>query len=174
MRGEAGKHLKAILETAGIDVAIGYGVFLFVALFVSIVSTTGFFDIKITLADLLGGDMASAAIGGSSGKGLFLVLLASATVAVPYFWKHKLASLAHAVPLLVTVWGFWPLYEQHDAEREAIEALGELGPVTRQSAEQFEASGGGPFDNLGIGAWILIATVLFLAIRGVARVVRHA
>ena len=31
---------------------------------------------------------------------------------------------------------------------------------------------GGPFDNLGIGAWILIATVLFLAFKGVTRVAR--
>ena len=174
MTGEAGKHVKAIIEAVGIDVAIGYGVFLFVAVFVSVVSMTGSFDVRITLADLLTGDMSLAALGEGGGRELLLVLLATATIAVPYFWKHKLASLAYAVPLLVTVVGFWPLYEQNNAEREAIEALGELAQTTGQSVEQLGASIGGPFDNLGIGAWILIATVLFLAIRGVARVVGRA
>ena len=174
MTGEPGSHLKAMIENVGIDVAIGYGIFLFVAVFVSVISTNGFIDIKLTLADLLGGDMARAAVADGSGNGVFLVLLATATIAVPYFWKHKLASLAYAVPLLVTACGFWPLYEQHNAEHEAIEALGELGRMTGQSAEQLVDSTGGPFDNLGIGAWVLIATVLFLAFRGVTRVVGRA
>ena len=174
MMGEAGKHVKAIIEAVGIDVAIGYSVFFFVAVFVSVVSMTGSFDVRITLVDLLTGDMSLAALGEGGGRELLLVLLATATIAVPYFWKHNLASLAYAVPLLATVGGFWPLYEQDNAEREAIEALGELAQTTGQSVEQLGASIGGPFDNLGIGAWILIATVLFLAIRGVARVVGRA
>ena len=174
MTGEAGKHVKAIFETVGIDVAIGYGVFFFVAVFVSVVSTTGSFDIRITLVDLLTGDMSLAALGNGGSRELLLVLLATATIAVPYFWKHKLASLAYTVPLLVTVYGFWPLYEQHNAKNEAIAALGELGQMTVQSVEQLGASTGGPFDNLGVGAWVLIATVLFLAIRGVGRVVGRA
>ena len=171
MTGEAGRHVKSMIESIGIDVAIGYGIFLVVAIFVSVISTAGLIDIKVTLADLLGGDMAHAAVADGSGKGIFLVLLATATIAVPYFWKHKLASLAYAVPLLVTAFGFWPLYEQHNAEHDAIEALGELGGMAGQSAEQLVNSTGGPFDDLGIGAWVLIATVLFLAFRGVTRVV---
>lgn len=174
MTAKAGRHVKSMIESVGIDVAIGYGLFLFVAMFVSVISLAGFIDIKVTLADLLGGDMARAAVADGSGKGVFLVLLATATIAVPYFWKHKLASLAYAVPLLVTAFGFWPLYEQHNAEREAIEALGELGRMAGQSAEMLVKSTGGPFDNLGIGAWVLIATVLFLALRGVTRVVGRA
>ncbi len=43
------------------------------------------------------------------------MLLATATIAVPYFWKHRLAPLAFAVPLLVTAMAFWPLYKQHNA-----------------------------------------------------------
>ena len=136
MTAEAGRHLKAIIENVGNDVAIGYGIFFFIAVFVSVISANGFIDIKVTLADLLGGDMAHAAVGGGSGKGFFLVLLATATIAVPYFWKHKLAPLAFAVPLLFTVCGFWPLYEQHRAEQEAMEALGEFGQMMGQMAEQ--------------------------------------
>ena len=120
MTAEAGKHLKAIIENVGIDVAIGYGIFLFVAIFVSVISTNGFIDVKVTLADLLGGDMATRRSAAAAERASFLVLLATATIAVPYFWKHKLAPLAYAVPLLVTAYGFWPLYEQHDAEHEAI------------------------------------------------------
>jgi hypothetical protein len=174
MMSEAGKHLKAILQKVSIDVAIGYGLFLFVAVFVSVVSTTGSFDLRITLADLLTGDMSLAGLGKGGGRELLLVLLATATIAVPYFWRNRLASLAYAVPLLVTAYGFWPLYEQHNAEHEAIEALGELAQMTGQSAEQLGVGTGGPLDDLGIGAWVLIATVLYLALRGIARVVGRA
>ena len=117
MTGEGGRYARAILAIVGMDVAIAYGVFFFIAVFVSVIAANGFIDIRVTLADLLSGDMARAAIGGGSGKGVFLVLLATATIAVPYFWKHKLAPLAFAVPLLITVYGFWPLYEQHRAEQ---------------------------------------------------------
>ncbi len=158
-----------------LDVAIAYGVFFFIAMFISVISTNGFIDIKVTLADLLSGDMARAAIGGGSGTGIFLVLLATATIAVPYFLKHKLTPLAFAVPLLITFYGFWPLYEQHRAEQEAIEALGQFGPMMGgQTAEQIADSVGGPFDSLGIGAWLLFATVIFLAIKGVTRSLARA
>jgi hypothetical protein len=102
MTGAGGKYAKAIVESAGKDVAIGYGLFLIIAIFVSLISAEGPFQVKILLADLLSGDMARAALGGGNGKGLFLVLLATATIAVPYFWKHRLAPLAFVVPLLVT------------------------------------------------------------------------
>ena len=82
----------------GIDVAIGYGIFFFIAVFVSVISTNGFIDVKVTLADLLGGDMALAAIGGGGGAGFFVVLLVTATIAVPYILRHKLAPLAFVVP----------------------------------------------------------------------------
>ncbi len=167
--GEGSNYVKAIFAVVGADVAIAYGVFFFIAMFVSVMSTNGFIDIKVTLADLLSGDLARAAIDGGSGKGIFLILLATATIALPYFLKHKLAPLAFAVPLLITVYGLWPLYEQHHAEEEAIEALGELGQIMGRTAEQLADNIGGPFDSLGIGAWILFATVIYLAFRGVIR-----
>ena len=143
--------VRAFLAAVGVDVSIGYGLFFVIAIFASLTSAEGPYQIKIMLTDLLSGDMASAALGGINGKGLFLVLLATATIAVPYFWKHKLAPLAFVVPLLFSFMGFWPLYKQHRAQQEAMEASS------------------GPFDSLGIGAWLLFATVIFLAFKGAMR-----
>lgn len=169
MTGEGGKYARAIFENVGRDVAIGYGVFVFIALFVSLISTGGFMDVKITLADLLSGDLARAALGGGGGKGTLLVLLATASITVPYFWKHKLAPLAFTVPLIFTIFGFWPLYEQHREEQQAMEAMGELGQMMGQMSEQMGANSGGAFSSLGFGAWFLFATVIFLSFRGVMR-----
>jgi hypothetical protein len=159
---------KAVVAAAGIDVAIGYGVFFFVALFVSLVTTNGFIDAKVTLADLLSGDMARTALGRGSGRGVLLVLLATATIVVPYFWKHRLAPLAFAVPLLFTARAFWPAYEQHRQQQEAIQAMGEFGQAMTGMAEQMGAQTSA-FDAIGIGAWILVATVIFLAFKAITR-----
>lgn len=164
----------AIFENVGRDVAIGYGVFFIIAMFVGLISTGEFVDIKITLADLLSSDLARAAHSGLSGKGTFLVLLATATIAVPYFWKHKFAPLALAVPLLFTLMGFWPIYKQHQAQQEAMEAMGEFSQQMSQVAQQMGGSAAGPFDSFGIGAWLLLATVIFLAFRGVMRFLARA
>ena len=123
---------------------------------------------KITLADLLSGDMARAALGGGSGKGVLLVLLATATIAVPYFWKHRLAPLAFTVPLLFTAMAFWPIYQQHRQQQEAMAAMGEFGQAMAQMAEQMGAETSA-FDAIGIGAWLLVATVIFLAFKGITR-----
>ncbi|HWN07029.1 MAG TPA: hypothetical protein VNO53_07675 [Steroidobacteraceae bacterium] len=168
MTGGGSRYARAILGDVGKDVAIGYGVFLFVALFVSLVATNGFIDVKVTLADLLSGDMARAALGGGSGRGVLLVLLATATIAVPYLWKYRLAPLAFAVPLLVTAKALWPLYEQHQQQQEAMAAMGEFGQAMSQMAEQMGAQTSA-FESIGIGAWLLVATVIFLAFKGIAR-----
>ncbi len=167
--GEGSKYAKAIFTDVGKDVAIGYGLFFAIAMFVGLFATGGFMDIKVTLADLLSGDLPRAALGGGSGKGVLLVLLATATIAVPYLWKHRLAPLAFAAPLLFTVFGFRPLYEQHRQQQEAMEAMGEFGQMMGEMAEQMGASAAGPLGNLGIGAWLLFATVIFLASKGVMR-----
>ncbi len=172
--GEGSKYAKAIFANVGKDVAIGYGLFFLIAMFVSLISSNGFIDIKITLADLLSGDMARTALGGGSGKGILLVLLATATIVVPYFWKHRLAPLAFGVPLLFTFIGFWPLYKQHRAQQEAMEAMGEFGQMMGQMAQQMGGSTGGPLENIGIGAWLLVATVIFLGFKGVTRFLARA
>jgi hypothetical protein len=162
------RYAKVIFADVGKDVAIGYGVFLFVALFVSLVATNGFIDVKVTLADLLSGDVARAALDGGSGRGVLLVLLATATIAVPYLWKHRLAPIAFAVPLLVTAKALWPLYEQHQQQQEAIAAMGDFGQAMAGMAEQMGAQTSA-FDVIGIGAWLLVATVIFLAFKGISR-----
>jgi len=167
LTGKGSRYAKPMFENVGRDVAIAYGVFFVIAMFVSLVSTGVF--IAYTLADLLGGDMTRVARSGVSGKGTLLVLLATATIAVPYFWRHKFAPLAFAVPLLFTIMGFWPLYKQHRAQQQAIEAMGEFGQMMGPMSGQMGVSTGGPFDALGIGAWLLFATVVFLAFRGVMR-----
>lgn len=174
MTGEGSKYAKAIFENVGKDVAIAYGIFLILALFVSLISTGGFINVSITLADLLSGDLARATLGGSSGKGTLLVLLATGTIAIPYFWKHKFAPLAFAVPLLFTVYGFWPLYEQHQAQQEAMAAMGEFGQMMGQMAQQMGGSTGGLFDSLGVNAYVLFATVLYLAFKGVMRLLARS
>lgn len=169
MTGVGRKYAQAIFADVGQDVAIGYGVFFFLAMFASLISDAGFIDVRITLADLLSGDATYVAHGDDSAGGVLLVLLATATIAVPYFWKHKLAPLAFAVPLLFTAKAFWPLYQQHRQQREAVEAMGELSRTMGDLAEQMGADVGGPLSNLGIAAWLLFATVIFLAFRGVMR-----
>ncbi len=166
--GEGSKYARAIFENVGKDVAIAYGVFLILALVVSLISAGGFDDDSITLADLLSGKLARAALGGGSGKGTLLVLVATATMAVPYLWKHRFAPCAFAAPLLFTIIGFWPLYKQHRAQQEAIEAMGDFGQMMGQMAEQMVGASG-PFDSLGVGAYLLFATVTYLAFKGVMR-----
>jgi hypothetical protein len=168
MTGEGSRYARAIFADVGKDVAIGYGVFLFVGLFVGLVAMNGFIDVKITLADLLSGDRARAALGGGSGRGVLLVLFATATIVVPYLWKHRLAPLAFAVPLLFTARALWPLYEQHQKQQEALLAIGEFGQAMTGMAEQMGAQSSA-FDAIGIGAWLLVATVIFLAFKGIAR-----
>lgn len=169
MSGDARQFAARVLEAAGIDVAIGYGVFLAMALGVSLVSPGSFMDAKLTLADLLSGDVAGAALGEGSGKGVLLVLFATATVLVPALWRHRLAPLAFAVPLFFTALAFRPLWAQQRAQDEALAALGEFGLEAGRMIETIGAPQG-PLDALGLGAWLLFALVIFLALRGVARV----
>ena len=162
---------RAIAAAASLDVAIAYGAFLLLALVPSLIAADGILDFRITLADLLGGNAAPAVTTGGGMRGAFLVLLATATVAVPILWKHRLAPLAFAVPLLVTGIGLWPLYKQHRAEQEAFEALAEFGLNPGQLVEQMDASIRGPLDHLALGAWLLFAVVIYLAIRGAMRAI---
>lgn len=163
---ELAKEKRAAMT--GKDIAIAYGVFLVAALLFSVISGGGMIDISITLADLLSGNL-SAMLGGGSGKGVFLVLLATATIAVPYFWKHRFAPLAFIVPLLFTLYAFWPIYRQHREQQQAREAMGEFGQMIGQVAQQMSANSGGLFENIGFGAYVVFAAAAYLACKGVVR-----
>ncbi len=160
------KLAKAALENIGIDVAIAYAVFLMLALFVSLVATGGLIAESMTLADLLSVNRDFIEPEFASGKGLLLVLIATATIAVPWFWKHRLAPLAFASPLLFTLYAFWPLYKQHRAQQQAMAAMGDL---MGQLPEQMDSGANGPFDSLEVAAYLLFATVIYLAVKGVMR-----
>ncbi len=168
LTGQGGKVAKAVFENVGKDVAIAYGVFLIAALFLSVISSGGMFNIKITLANLLSGNP-FAMLGGSSGLGVLLVLLATATIAVPYFWKHKFAPLAFLVPLLFTIKAMWPIYQQHREQQQAMEAMGEFGQMMGQMAQQMGGASPSMFDNLGLGFYVVIASAGYLAFRGIMR-----
>ena len=160
LTGQGGKVAKAVFADVGKDVAIAYGVFLVAALFLSVISAGGIITLKLT--NLLSDNMGMM----GNGKGTFLVLLATATIAVPYFWKHKFAPLAFLGPLLVTLMAFWPLYDQYRQQQKQVAAMGEFGQMMGQMAPQM---GGGGISDLGFGAWVIIAVSVYLAFKGVMR-----
>lgn len=163
------REAKAGFDSAGKDVVIAYVVFLVAALFLNFVSAGGLLDVDFQLTSLLSEGMGVM----GEGRGIFLVLLASATIAVPFFWKNKFAPLAFTVPLIVTIMALWPLYEQHREQRQAMAAMGEFGPLFEEIAGQMD-SGSGLFDSLGPGAWVVIASALYLAVRGVMKFLSRA
>jgi hypothetical protein len=173
MTGDGRQRTQAILENIGKDVAIAYGAFLILALFVNLISTGGFIDFSITLADLASGNPL-ALLSGNSGKGSLLVVVATATIAVPCVWKHRFAPLAFTVPLLLTLYAFWPVYKQHRAQQQAMEAMGELGNMMGQMAQRMGGGSDSAFDSIGVGGYLLIVTVAYLAFKGVTRVLAHS
>jgi len=159
------KVAKAVFENVGKDVAIAYGVFLVAALFLNIISSAGMFGIELKLSNLLSSNTGIT----GTGQGVFLILLAGATIAVPHVWKHKFAPLAFVVPLLITLKGFWPMYQQHREAKKAMEAMAEFGQMMGHMAQQMTGNSSGIFDNLGFGAYIIFAATIYLAFKGVVR-----
>ncbi|MGH8199904.1 MAG: hypothetical protein ACREVO_06010 [Steroidobacteraceae bacterium] len=163
MSAQGSKVAQAVLGDVGRDVAIAYGVFLIAALFMSVVGGNGMVgSISITLADLLSGNMGlSGLVGAGSGKGTFLVLLATATIAVPHYWKHKLAPLALCVPLLFTLYAFYPVYQAYSQARaQAAQAGAMFGETSRSFDSGF---------SLGLGAYAVLIAGAYLAFRGIKR-----
>jgi len=170
MTDKSGEVAKAVFDNVGKDVAIAYGVFLIAALFFNFISGAGLLGINLKLTNLLSEGMGIM----GRGRGIFLVLLAAATIAVPHFWKHKFAPLAFAVPLIITLMGLWPLYEQHRQQQQTMEAMGELSRALGQMAEQMAGGGGAMFSNMGFGAYIIFVAVGYLAYKGVLKFLSRA
>jgi hypothetical protein len=165
LTGQGGKIAKAVFENVGKDVAIAYGVFFVAAFFLNVISSAGMLGIELKMSNLLSSNMGIT----GTGQGVFLILLATATIAVPYFWKHRFAPLAFVVPLLITLKGFWPMYQQYRESQKAMEAMGEFGQMMGQMQEQMTGNSGGMFDNLGFGTYVIIAAAGYLAFKGVVR-----
>lgn len=149
---------KVIGQDIGKDVAIAYGVFAIVALFLPFLSGNGFLAaLSITLADIVTG------IRGSGGVGVLLVLLATASIAVPHFWKHKLAPLALCAPLLVTLLADLQAFQAFSHMNSTMDQLeNALGEFNRPS----------PF-SLGLGFYISLLVAGYIAYRGVMRYLKN-
>ncbi|NLR74108.1 hypothetical protein [Leeia aquatica] len=142
---------KIIGQDIGKDVAIAYGVFAIVALFLPFLSGNGFLAAqKITLAEIVS-------------AGVLLVLLASASIAVPHFWKHKLAPLALCAPLLVTLLADIQAYRVFSSFNAGMDQLANaLGEFSRPS----------PF-SLSLGFYLAQLVAGYIAYRGVTRYLKN-
>jgi hypothetical protein len=179
--GEEGvKVARGVLDNVGKDVAVSYGVFAVFALFFNMLSGKGMFaSLAITLPGLLNGveGMIRQGAGFSSGgTGLLLVLLAIASVSVPYFWKHKYAPLAFFFPLVVTLYADLQLYRAYSAVKEQFAELNQLGSTLGSMFGSNTFSGKSTPQisvdipvELGIGAYVCLAAAAYIAFRGFRR-----
>lgn len=159
--GEGGKMVKGVIDYVGKDVAIAYALFALSALFLSMVSGKGMLGvISIKLTTILNG----LETGGDSASGLLMVWLAIGSVAVPYFWKHKYAPLAHCIPLLLTLYADLQLYRTYAAAKAEMAQMGNL--FGGQMLKGLAANVG---FELGIGVYATFACAAYLAFRGSAR-----
>ncbi|MGE0030877.1 MAG: hypothetical protein AB7T20_07135 [Steroidobacteraceae bacterium] len=194
MTGKGSELARAVYTHVGKDVVIAYAGFTVAALI------AGFFvmnalpqlgtasGVSLTLAEILNGDLhgdvAMQASRGSA-KGIFLVLLTAATVAVPYFSRQRHAPLAFCVPLGVAGYGVWAIYRQMQLVRDAISSeiarhSGNADPFFRRAAEESVQQVQAALQqvdeaiHIGIGGWILLAIGAYLAYQGIARFLSRA
>ena len=168
--GKGSQTAKAILGTVGMGAVIGYAIFLIAGMFFSVMSGKGMLGgFSVSLADLLSGNSGlNALVGGGSAKGVFLLLLVTATVVVPHYWKHRAAPLAFAAPLLVTLYGLVPVLRAFSQQRAQIaQTKAMLGGLGGEDMSAFESPVG-----LGFGAYVVMAAAIFLAVVGVRRFLR--
>jgi len=155
------KIAQNIFHRAGTGTAIVYGLFAISALFLPFVSVAGAFGpagTSISLPGVLTGV-------GNSGDamGVFLVLIALASIAVPFFWNDRMASLSFCLPLLITLYGDFKLYQAYSTLRSQVTAM--------------FGSDGNPFGDmiklsLGLGAYATFITAAYIAIRGILQYMR--
>lgn len=165
--GEGSKIAKGIFDSVGMDVAIAYGAFALVALFFAFMSGTGpYKSLSLGMAGTINasGGMTSPSNGGF---GLLVVLVSIATIVVPYFWKEKFAPLAFVVPLLVTLYAAFKVYQINAPIRDMAKQLGAMGGGYGRAL----ASSG---FSLSIGAYLAIAIAVYLAYRGITRYLNAA
>ena len=152
----------AALQFLGKPLLVAHGIFAFSALMLPFLSINplGLGGKSFTLAGL---SEASEAMGTSVGGALW-VWLAILSIALPVFWRNRLAWLALLLPILATI---KPGLDLAMAASKATRTLGDSfeSRLQRQIIEQL-------IDALqvGSGAWICVLAALVVAAVGLKRV----
>lgn len=162
---------KNIVMSAGKDVSIAYGVFFVFAFFVGMVKvSTMMVPISLPLITILNGITALSS--GQGGFGTVLGLLAVGTIAVPYFWKHKLAPIALCAPLLLTLYAYLQIYLAYASTKEQlanVQTQMANNPYAGMMAGAMEQAYSAFKFQIAFGAYVTTAIAAFIAYRGVMR-----
>ncbi|MGH7727556.1 MAG: hypothetical protein ACREM2_02025 [Vulcanimicrobiaceae bacterium] len=102
------------------------------------------------------GAIAGGGVPSSGGSGLLLVLIALASIVIPYFWKSRYAPLAYCLPLLVTLYADLGAYNAFSALKAEVGDLSSGG----------DAPSVGAVFSLGLGAYATLLIAAYLAWRG--------
>ena len=155
--GEGSKMAKGILDYVGMDVAVAYGAFALSALFLGMLLASSRYvaaEVSITMAGVLNGIQQQQQNVSNGGFGLLLVFLVVATIAVPYFWRDKLAPLVFCIPLLVTLYADYQVFHLISNVKQMMGSYGISTPV--------------PF-SAGMGVYGSTLIAAYLALRGVLK-----
>lgn len=162
--GQGSKIAQGILSDVGIDIAIAYGAFALSALFLNMLAGTGMMAaLTAKMAGVLNGMPVDKDAGFSNGgMGFLLVLVAIATIAVPYFWKHKFAPLALCLPLLIVFFADYQTIHIIYTFKHMMDGLssGMFGNMMSSMTPTF---------SIGFGAYISTGLAAYLAFRGFIR-----
>ncbi|WP_157275319.1 hypothetical protein [Pelomonas sp. Root1444] len=150
---------RRIVADVGTNVAVAYGAFMVAAISMRLADGGMFRMMTVTLVDVLSG------LAGSRPAGIALLLLVAASIAVPFFWRHRVASLALATPLLATLVAGYRFYSVQAMMREQNE-----------SSSAFVKGVMGAFTDgmgLSLGYYVLLVLGAYLAYQGITRVKRR-
>lgn len=173
--GEKGNVIaKGIINHVGNDIVGGYIIFAIIALTCNLFSGKGMFAmVSIKLTNLLSLDVVNMN-GGTlpSSFGVILVLIATATIVVPFFWKHKYAPLAFCAPFAVVLIASYKVYAINSSIMETTKAF--MGDQMFRSMNQYASQHSKEFSKLGginysLFTYLLIAASIYLLVRGVMK-----
>ena len=150
------------LQFLGKPLLVAHGLFVFAALLLPFltINPLGLGGKSFTLAGLA---EASEAMGTSVG-GAVWVWLAILSIALPVFWRHRMAWLALLLPLFAAI---KPGIDLAFAASKATSALGDSfeAQLQRQIVEQLIDA-----LQIGFGAWVCVPAGLVVALIGIKRV----
>lgn len=159
---KARRIAQATYQEAGRMVTVAYGLFALLALFADTVR-----NIPITLPGLVNGFSWGDLLYPdrlNGGFGLLLVLLAILSIAVPVFWRDARASLAYALPLVVTVIG---LYHLMTAISDVSSIAGSFDNRLSDSIREHA------FQSITLWFWLMVLIAGYLAWVGFRRYRRN-